>query len=132
MRWLKWLLALMMGSVAALVGLWIVAATMFKSPDQVHHRSGQTDFDKSGTHAAGDGTSLPYRYSYGYVEFDGLGNYAAPAQVESLLKDLTASTARADTVILLFVHGWNHDARTGDTNVACFEELVKATAIMQA
>ena len=130
---LKWLLAIMAGAMIALGALWGAATVSFRSPESALHRplGTQADFAKTATHVV-NGVSVPYSYSYAYVEFDDRGDYADPNQVERVLADLKTSVARTDTVVLVYVHGWNHDARNGDTNVACFEELVKATAIMQA
>ena len=94
--------------------------------------------------AGGAGTSVPsgsatspdvanqIDYGLAFVEFDDEGSLADRAQLALLLADLRARTARADTTILLYVHGWNHNAGIHDSNVACFNELLKATAIMQA
>ena len=64
------------------------------------------------------------------------GFYADHGQKTALLEGLAASIdGEADgaegTVILLYVHGLNHNARHQDNNVMCFGELLDATAMMQ-
>ena len=60
------------------------------------------------------------------------GFFVEPAQVQGLITDLSGKLNETEMTILLYVHGWNHNASDSDPNVACFEELLKATAIMQA
>lgn len=103
------------------------------NPEQILHRATATQSysPKSGDRSANDG-SPPYSYSLSFVELNDDGLFVEPEQVDRLMADLQAKTDHADTTILLYVHGWNHNASTNDTNVACFEELLKATAIMQS
>lgn len=133
MAGLKWLLGILAGILVVLAGLWGAAIVSFKGPEQVLHRplGASPNFVKTATQVS-DSVSLPYSYSYAYVEFNNKGEFSGEAQVERVLADLRARVAQTDTVILVYVHGWNHDAREGDTNVTCFEEMLKATAIMQA
>src|SRR5215203_5002471 len=133
MTLLKWLLGILFGMVLLLGLLWAASAISFRSPDRLVHRPANVDSNlpKTLKHVA-DGVSVPFSYSYPYIEFNNNGDYADGNQVERMLDDLRARAAQTDTVILAYVHGWNHDARDGDTNVACFEELLKATALMQA
>jgi hypothetical protein len=133
MALLKWLLGILSGMLLLLAVLWGASALSFRSPERLVHRplDGKPDFVKTAEHVF-EGGSRPFSYSYAYVEFNNNGDYADHTQVDRVLADLKARVAQTDTVILVYVHGWNHDARDGDTNVACFEELLKATAIMQA
>jgi len=64
-------------------------------------------------------------YLLGFVEFDDLGWAWDRGQQELLLSRLEAETAERDALIVVFAHGWKHDARTCDTNVTCFRETLK-------
>lgn len=104
-----------------------------KNPEQTLYRAAATQKDslKSASYSSKEG-SHQYNYSLSFVELNDEGLFVEPAQVNRLLTDLQDKVRQTDTTILLYVHGWNHNASTSDTNVACFEELLKATAIMQS
>ena len=83
-----------------------------------------------------------YSYPLYFVEFDDEGFYADAGQKTAVLEavrrsisdeaDGAGSGSRVNgTVILLYVHGLNHNARREDDNVSCFGELLDATAMMQ-
>lgn len=83
-----------------------------------------------------------YSYPLYFVEFDDEGFYADRGQKTAVLDAVrksiadeahnTDSGSRVNgTVILLYVHGLNHNAREKDDNVSCFGELLDATVMMQ-
>jgi hypothetical protein len=104
-----------------------------RNPEQTLFRAAATQNNslKSASYAS-KGGSQQYGYSLSFVELNDDGFFAEPAQVDRLLTDLKDKVRQTETTILLYVHGWNHNASSSDTNVACFEELLKATAIMQS
>jgi hypothetical protein len=127
---------ILVGFSLALILLLALAMLSYKppkDPEQTHYRPAATQSytPRSENYSSGDG-SYPYSYSLSFVELNDEGVFVEPAQVNRLLTDLESKVRDADTTILLYVHGWNHNASTNDTNVACFEELLKATAIMQS
>lgn len=126
-------LRVLLGALLALGLLVALAVVAFKPPPQTHHRLAATPnfATKSASYDAPEGAHR-YEYSLAFVELDDDGHFAEDAQVRQVMADLQGKAARADTTVLLYVHGWNHDARESDDNVACFEELVKAAAIMQS
>jgi len=104
-----------------------------RNPEQTLFRAAATQSNslKSASYSSKDG-SHQYNYSFSFVELNDDGLFVEPAQVDRLITDLQSKIRQSDTTILLYVHGWNHNASSTDTNVACFEELLKATAIMQS
>ena len=71
-------------------------------------------------------------YSVFFVEFDDQGIAWEPAQMEILLSDLKAKGDDKNskgTVVMVFVHGWKHNAKFCDPNVACFREMVRTAAL---
>jgi hypothetical protein len=127
------ILKVLLGALLAFSVLLGLALAAYKPPERMYHRPPATSSYgiKSGTYQSKAGTR-PYSYSLAFVELDDDGYLVDDKQVESVMADLRSRVSLADTVVLLYVHGWNHDARDSDDNVACFEELVKATAIMQS
>ena len=64
-------------------------------------------------------TGAPYELAI--VEFDDQGRCHDPGQMEGVaarLDDLVAE--KKDVILLVFVHGWKHDARTDDPNLSEF------------
>lgn len=71
-------------------------------------------------------------YSLSFIEFDDQG-YFWDAQQLTQLSDHVREAGKARGVLLIaFVHGWNHSAGVGDSNIACFEEVLKAVARMES
>src|SRR4030095_9547796 len=129
------LLKVIAGLILGLISFRAFAMFSFmppRNPEQTLFRAAATQNNslKSASYSI-KGGSQQYRYSLSFVELNDDGFFAEPAQVDRLLTDLQNKVRQTETTILLYVHGWNHNASSSDTNVACFEELLKATAIMQ-
>lgn len=76
----------------------------------------------------GDGTPTMANYLLGFVEFDDEGKAYQPEQA-SLIFDRMASEAKdRDLCIVVFVHGWKHNAADSDGNVQDFRKLLAAIA----
>ncbi|MBC3377123.1 hypothetical protein HU762_24585 [Pseudomonas sp. SWRI92] len=60
------------------------------------------------------------------VEIDDSGNFWDRTKAESILNAIDDSAANANVVVLLFVHGWHHNAADDDTNRSDFHITVKA------
>jgi hypothetical protein len=63
-------------------------------------------------------------YLLGFVEFDDLGWSWDRAQQEIVLSTLEAEVDRGDALMVVFAHGWKHNASTCDNNVTCFREVL--------
>jgi hypothetical protein len=75
---------------------------------------------------AGILTGAPYQLAI--VEFDDQGRCYDRAQMKALADHLDAlRNAGEDVIILLFAHGWKHDARTDDDNLSSFRGLLSTT-----
>jgi hypothetical protein len=61
------------------------------------------------------------------VEFDDQGTAYDSAQMQALQQELDALQGQ-HAVILVFVHGWKHNARPLDPNLASFELVLQQTA----
>jgi len=82
-------------------------------------------------HAHRPGAAAIYRdtggdtpYSLAFVEFDDQGWLWQPAQADSALELVEQTAARSDTFVVVYVHGWHHDASCCDRNVECFKALL--------
>lgn len=127
------LLKIFLGFLLGFLLLLVFAMVSYKPPKQTLYWpvAALNHSPKAGTYKSHDGLH-PYSYSFSFVEMNDDGLFADRAQIDHVMTDLRSKVNQTDTAILLYVHGWNHNARVGDDNVACFEELVKATAIMQS
>jgi len=67
------------------------------------------------------------------VEFDDQGWFADRKQMEALfaLLDRIERNDRKHALILLYVHGWKHNASQCDDNVICFSRLVERMDILE-
>ncbi|QDF97951.1 hypothetical protein CJ010_16135 [Azoarcus sp. DD4] len=128
------ILKLILGFALAVALLLVFSVAAYRPPAQTVHRpAAQMDYAVRHDAEAGDAAGTARSsYSMAFVELDDDGLLAEPAQVERLLADLGQKLAQADTTILLYVHGWNHNAALDDDNVLCFGELARAAALMQA
>ncbi|WP_426234690.1 hypothetical protein [Pseudomonas sp. TWP3-2] len=60
------------------------------------------------------------------VELDDFGNFWDRKKAEGVLNAIDDSAAKSNVVVLLFVHGWHHNAAEDDTNRSDFHITVKA------
>ncbi len=63
-------------------------------------------------------------YLLGFVELDDQGWLWDRRQLYSVLDELSAAGAHRDLLMVVFVHGWKHNASVCDTNVACLREVL--------
>ncbi len=61
-------------------------------------------------------------YLLGFVEFDDLGWAWEREQGRELIRAI--QEVEEDVLMVVFAHGWKHDAYTCDTNVACFRDTL--------
>lgn len=64
-------------------------------------------------------------YLLGFIEFDDQGDYWDRDQALKLLKKLKDSTDGRDVVIVVFTHGWGHNADNNDGNVKTFRHILQ-------
>lgn len=64
-------------------------------------------------------------YLLGFVEFDDQGWFWDRRQMWKLIKFLSDEVHREDLLIVVFAHGWKHNASACDNNVCCFRETLK-------
>ncbi len=68
-------------------------------------------------------------YTMAYVEFDDQGELWAPAQLYRALEAIREATTSEDgAIVLLFIHGWNHNAAEGDPHVLGFQSILEQVA----
>lgn len=63
-------------------------------------------------------------YDISFVEFDDTGNFAKREQMNLLLKDLEDRAFKENFLIVLFAHGWKHNAKEGDQNIKDFRKIL--------
>lgn len=105
---------------AAVVAFLLVAYKGPEDPQQVNFRPAPTQYH-----------TQPADYELDFVELDDDGNLAEPVQAYSMLDDLGHHLTQSDTVMVLYIHDWMHNARQDDGDVACFASLLQAMAAAQ-
>lgn len=68
--------------------------------------------------------STPASYTLTIVEFDDHGVLAKPAQLDKTIDLLKGKVASHDLSIVIYVHGWRHNASKGDLDVKNFQNLL--------
>ncbi len=68
----------------------------------------------------------------GFVEFDDQGQLRDRHQLEEVLKHFYSIAARQDVLLIVFVHGWHHNANPDDSNVKDFRNLLNRLARAEA
>lgn len=64
----------------------------------------------------------------GYVEFNDLGFQKDPVAVQNTLKKISRLNVNPNSpplLIIVFIHGWHHNASPNDSNVKSFERFLK-------
>ncbi|NOV29729.1 hypothetical protein [Methylomonas sp. ZR1] len=62
-------------------------------------------------------------YTLGFVEFDDDGRFYDQRQADALLNNLQAS--QQPQYVVLYTHGWHHNAKDSDNNVRRFKESLR-------
>ncbi len=63
-------------------------------------------------------------FHLGFIEYDDQGQLRDRAQMEKVLDTYSTITGTDDVAVIVFVHGWQHDAAPGDSNVESFKQLL--------
>jgi len=70
-------------------------------------------------------------YRLGFVEFDDQGQLRDREQMQAVLDSYYSIAARDDVLLVLFIHGWHHNAGPGDTNIREFRRLLEKVALTE-
>jgi hypothetical protein len=63
-------------------------------------------------------------FHLGFVEFDDQGQLRDREQMKAVLDTYSQISGSGDVVVAVFVHGWQHNAAPGDSNVESFKQLL--------
>ncbi len=67
---------------------------------------------------------LDENYSLGFIEFDDQGQLHDRKQLEFLIDDLYSKAAKDNLLIVVFVHGWQHNAQHDDSYLTNFHKTL--------
>lgn len=114
--------------------LWIVFCAIFLTAcsGNIQYR---TDLEKICTFTKeGDcATSILYEYKadpasaymLGFIEFDEQGQLWKREQMYRVSDEFNKIAGRNDVLIVVFVHGWKHNAKAGDSNISEFRKALQ-------
>jgi hypothetical protein len=74
-------------------------------------------------HIVGDQTQSPPAL-IGFVEFDDLGHLRSPQTMGSVIGAISGIARRRSILIVVFAHGWKHNANATDSNVKEFKRVL--------
>jgi hypothetical protein len=63
-------------------------------------------------------------FHLGFVEFDDQGQLRDREQMKAVLDTYSQISGSDDVVVAVFVHGWQHSAAPGDSNVGSFKQIL--------
>ncbi|QTR50460.1 hypothetical protein [Candidatus Thiothrix anitrata] len=70
-------------------------------------------------------------YDIGFVEFTDRGNVFDRAQMMTVLEHIQTQARTSDgAAVVVFVHGWKHNASSSDPNLDSFRKMLQQTAIV--
>jgi hypothetical protein len=75
--------------------------------------------------------SAENEFMLGFVEIDDQGQLRDRKQMESLLGHLYEKSSEESILLTVFVHGWHHDARPGDSNIESFKDHLAKTSVIE-
>lgn len=84
----------------------------------------ETDAAARATAAA----DAPKSVHLGFVEFDDQGYLLEPALKDELMQRIEAMAVQQPLLIVVYAHGWKHNAADGDTDIAAFQKLLLRVA----
>ena len=76
----------------------------------------------------------PHDYYLGFVEFDDQGWFWDRKQMEALLRLLhqQQQAEKNEFLIILYAHGWQHNADACDNNVVCFQRVLERFKVLES
>lgn len=63
-------------------------------------------------------------FHLGFIEYDDQGQLRDREQMKKVLDTYSVITGTDDVAVIVFVHGWQHNAAPGDSNVESFKQLL--------
>lgn len=70
-------------------------------------------------------------YTIGVVEFDDQGWFWDRKQMLGLIDRLSVEAHKQDLLMVVFAHGWKHNAAVCDTNMSCFREALRRVSDLE-
>jgi hypothetical protein len=64
-------------------------------------------------------------YTLGFIEFDDQGLLHDREQMEAVVREIKNEAKENDLLIVVFMHGWQHNAAPKDSNLKTFKEVLK-------
>jgi len=63
-------------------------------------------------------------FHLGFIEYDDQGQLRDRNQMRKVLDTYSTISGTDDVIVIVFVHGWQHNAAPGDSNVESFKQLL--------
>jgi hypothetical protein len=67
-------------------------------------------------------------YRLGFVEFDDQGQLWERKQMRSVIDEIYKQSPGEDVLMVIFAHGWQHNASPGDTNIVEFRKILRSVS----
>lgn len=73
-----------------------------------------------------------YEYRLGFIEYDDQGQFRKREQQDAVIDNYLAIAGQQDVIVMTFVHGWHHSAKSEDPNIKDFRKLLAKTSKEEA
>ena len=64
-------------------------------------------------------------FQLGIIEYDDQGQLRDRKQMESVINHYNPISEKDDVLLTVFIHGWHHSAKPGDTNIESFKGMLQ-------
>ncbi|NOY62338.1 MAG: esterase [Gammaproteobacteria bacterium] len=71
-------------------------------------------------------------YLLGFIEFDDQGQLHSREQMNAVIGKIAAETAEQDLLMVVFVHGWKHNADVNDSNITDFRNSLMRLSVLES
>jgi len=105
----------------------LAGCTLNQQLRQAGARQGSCDYESADLHEDCKKASIEKHDDYllSVVEFDDQGWFRDRRQQEALFEQLHAIGQQRHMIIVVFVHGWKHNADFCDSNMCCFRDMLQ-------
>lgn len=79
-----------------------------------------------------DPTTPDQEYLMGIIEFDDQGQLWDRQQLRAVLDQFAVESHNQEFLVVVFVHGWKHNAEAGDGNIQSFRDTLKRLSAMES
>lgn len=114
--YLLWIFILLLGLISGCVG---------NIPHRIIIPTQHNCYDASSDACIGSFYQEYEHFDLAFAEFSERGNAFSRSRIETILREIRAHAKAKGAVVVVFVHGWKHNASEQDPNVTSFRNVLR-------